>query len=80
MFHISMGMLTQQLYGAMNRTGGKGERIRDEKGNYKFNAVPTTDWGAPETLDTWRKSWAEMVNKRFAEKGLDCQQPDGTGS
>lgn len=22
MFHVSMGMLTHQLYGAMNRTGG----------------------------------------------------------
>ena len=27
-----------------------GERIRDEAGNYVFNAVPTTDWGKPETL------------------------------
>ena len=30
-----------------------GERIRDEAGNYVFNAVPTTDWGSPETLEHW---------------------------
>lgn len=28
-----------------------GERILDEVGNYVFNAVPTTDWGSPETLE-----------------------------
>ena len=28
-----------------------GNRIRDEAGNYVFNAVPTTDWGKPETLE-----------------------------
>jgi len=27
-----------------------GERIRDEVGNYVFNAVPTTDWGIPDAL------------------------------
>ena len=33
-----------------------GERIRDEAGNYVFNAVPTTDWGKPETLEAWRQA------------------------
>ena len=47
-----------------------GERIRDEAGNYVFNAVPTTDWGSPETLEAWRATWAEMCNTKFAEKGL----------
>ena len=50
-----------------------GERIRDEAGNYVFNAVPTTDWGSPETLEAWRQTWAELCNARFAEKGLDCR-------
>ena len=49
-----------------------GDRIRDEAGNYVFNAVPTTDWGKPETLETWRHAWAELCNAKFAEKGLDC--------
>ena len=49
------------------------ERIRDEAGNYVFNAVPTTDWGKPETLEFWREQWAQLCNTRFAEKGLDCR-------
>ena len=49
-----------------------GERIRDEAGNYVFNAVPTTDWGSPDTLEHWRHAWAELCNAKFAEKGLDC--------
>ena len=51
----------------------QGERIRDEAGNYVFNAVPTTDWGKPETLEFWREQWAQPCNTRFAEKGLDCR-------
>ena len=50
-----------------------GERVLDEAGNYVFNAVPTTDWGKPETLEAWRRAWAEMCNAKFAEKGLDCR-------
>ena len=50
----------------------QGERIRDEAGNYVFNAVPTTDWGKPETLEFWREQWAQLCNTGFAEKGLDC--------
>ena len=51
----------------------QGERIRDEAGNYVFNAVPTTDWGKPETLEFWREQWAQLCNTRFAEKGSDCR-------
>ena len=50
-----------------------GERVLDEAGNYVFNAVPTTDWGKPETLEAWRQSWAELCNAMFAEKNLDCR-------
>ena len=50
-----------------------GERVLDEAGNYVFNAVPTTDWGKPETLEAWRQAWAEMCNAKFSEKGLDCR-------
>ena len=50
-----------------------GKRIRDEAGNYVFNAVPTTDWGSPETLEHWRQAWADLCNAKFAEKSLDCQ-------
>ena len=37
------------------------------------DAIPTTDWSKPETLETWRAAWAELCNKKFAEKGLDCR-------
>ena len=50
-----------------------GERIRDEAGNYVFNAVPTTDWGSPETLEHWRQAWAYLCNAKFSEKDLDCR-------
>ena len=50
-----------------------GERVLDEAGNYVFNAVSTTDWDKPETLEAWRQAWAEMCNAKFAEKGLDCR-------
>lgn len=47
-----------------------GKPILDDAGHQKFNAVPTTDWGKPETLDAWRQAWAEMCNRMFAEKGI----------
>ena len=50
-----------------------GNRIRDQNGEYVFNAVPTTDWGSPETLEHWRQTWAELCNAKFAEKGLDVR-------
>ena len=50
-----------------------GERIRDEAGNYVFNAVPTTDWGSPDTLEHWRQAWADLCNQKFAENELDCR-------
>ena len=51
----------------------EGNRIRDANGKYVFNAVPTTDWGSPETLEHWREAWAEMCNAKFAEKGIDVR-------
>lgn len=42
-------------------------------GTWAFDAVPTTNWGRPETLDLWRKAWADMVNSRLEEKGLACR-------
>ena len=45
-------------------------RLKDEAGKHIFNAVPTTDWGRPETLEAWRQAWAELCNAKFQEKGL----------
>ena len=50
-----------------------GNRIMGEDGKPLFDAVPTTDWGSPETLEHWREVWAAMVNAKFEEKGLECR-------
>ena len=50
-----------------------GDRILDESGKATFDAVPTTDWGSPERLESWRAAWAALCNAKFAEKGLDCR-------
>lgn len=50
-----------------------GNRIKKENGQWEFDAVPTTNWGKPETLEMWREAWADMVNAKFEEKGLDCR-------
>lgn len=50
-----------------------GNRILDSKGKPLFDAVPTTDWGSPETLEHWREAWAKMCNAKFEEKGLPCR-------
>ena len=51
----------------------EGNRLLDADGNYIFNAVPTTDWGSPETLEYWREQWATMCNAKFEEKNLPCR-------
>lgn len=51
--------------------GAKQRRVYCEGG--KFDAVPTTDWGKPETLEEWRGAWAELCNAKFKDKGLECR-------
>jgi hypothetical protein len=48
----------------------QGERVKDEAGHAVFNAVPTTDWGRPETLEHWRQAWTDLCNAKFAEKKI----------
>ncbi|MCR4745518.1 MAG: MobA/MobL family protein [Lachnospiraceae bacterium] len=50
-----------------------GKAILDKKGKQKFNAVPTTDWGTVETLEQWRKAYADIFNEAFEKKGLACR-------
>ena len=50
-----------------------GNKVLGKNGKPLFDAVATTDWGERETLESWRKAWADMVNAKFAEKSLDCQ-------
>lgn len=51
--------------------GAKQRRVYREDG--KFDAVPTTDWGKPETLEAWREAWAALCNAKFEQKGLTCR-------
>ena len=51
--------------------GAKQRRVYRADG--KFDAVPTTDWGRPETLEVWRTAWAGLCNAKFVEKGLPCR-------
>ena len=51
----------------------EGKPVLDKDGKPLFNAVPTTDWGRPETLEAWREAWCRMVNEKFEEKGLDVR-------
>jgi ATP-dependent exoDNAse (exonuclease V) alpha subunit len=51
----------------------RGNRILDDAGKPVFNAVHTTDWGRPETLETWRQAWADLCNAKFAEKELSVR-------
>ncbi|MBQ7507108.1 MAG: MobA/MobL family protein [Lachnospiraceae bacterium] len=65
----SWGDKQQRVY----LTDEKGEPVVDKKGKPRFNAVPTTDWGSKNTLSEWRKNWADLVNRKFEEKGLACR-------
>lgn len=61
-----------------------GNRIPDGTGDYAFNAVPTTDWGSPETLEHWRQTWAELCyqlshirnGKSHIQKSLAVWKPE----
>ena len=55
------------------RMDENGKRVIGSNGKPMRDAVPTTDWGTPETLEMWRAAWADMVNAKFAEKGLACR-------
>ena len=48
--------------------GTKQRRVYRDDG--KFDAVATTDWGKPETLEAWREAWSALCNAKFEEKGL----------
>ena len=61
-----------------------GNRIPDGTGDYVFNAVPTTDWGSPETLEHWRQTWEELCyqlshirnGKSHIQKSLAVWKPE----
>ena len=42
---------------------------KDAKVKYKYRTVPVMDWHDKDTLREWRKTWADLVNTKLAEKG-----------
>ena len=67
-FHVMCPIRPLNLDGTW---GAKQRRVYRADG--KFDAVPTTDWGKPETLEAWRAAWAALCNTKFEEKGLPCR-------
>ena len=65
----SWGQKQRRVY----RLDEDGNRIMGKDGKPLFDAVPTTDWGDPETLEHWREAWASIVNAKFEEKRLTCR-------
>ena len=67
----SWGQKQRRVY----RLDEGGNRIRDSNGKPLFDAVSTTDWGDPETLEAWRETWAAIAELRevtaYDELGLD---------
>ena len=51
-------------------TDENGDPALDSKGKPRFNAVATTNWHTPETLEGWRREWCEMVNEAFERNGI----------
>ena len=51
--------------------GAKQRRVYRENG--KLDAVSTTDWVKPETLEAWREAWTTLCNAKFEEKSLPCR-------
>ena len=46
-----------------------GERIRDEKGKWKFRKVPTVDWNEHSNAEIWRHAWEVTQNKYLEAAG-----------
>lgn len=67
-FHVMCPIRPLNLDGTW---GAKQRRVYRADG--KFDAVPTTDWGKPETLEAWRAAWAALCNTKFEEKSLPCR-------
>lgn len=61
-----------------------GEKIKLKSGQYKSYKVPTTDWDKVETLETWRKEWANDVNRALERAGraerIDHRSLEAQGS
>ena len=48
----------------------QGQRIKNDKGNWKSRNVPLTDWDDPGNAERWRAVGAKLINRELAKRGL----------
>lgn len=51
----------------------KGNRILNEKGNFKTRNVDVTGWNSPEKIVHWREKFSEYTNESYKLNGLNIQ-------
>jgi len=51
-----------------------GQKQKTAKGNWKCHKEPTVDWNDRKYAEIWRHEWEGLVNRYYAENGLE-----GTG-
>jgi len=48
-----------------------GDFTYTNKGNKRSRKVDSVDWNTEERLETWRKNFADKINEKFQEKGIE---------
>lgn len=48
-----------------------GQKQKTAKGNWKCHKEPTVDWNDRKYAETWRREWEGIVNRYYAENGLE---------
>lgn len=48
-----------------------GEKIKLKSGQYKSKKIETTNWNTKEFLQSYRKDWADKINEKLKEKGIN---------
>ncbi len=45
-----------------------GQRVKSKNGTFKTRKINTVDWNDKEKAEVWRKAWADVTNRYFAEQ------------
>ena len=48
-----------------------GEKIKLKSGQYKSKKIETTNWNTKEFLQSYRKDWADKINEKLKQKGIN---------
>ncbi|MEG0129519.1 MobQ family relaxase [Clostridium sp.] len=49
----------------------EGKKIKLKSGNYKSRKINTTNWDSKEKLESYRRDWADKINKVLESKGME---------